>query len=74
MPGDTLRYSSDPSQLIKLAREKGWGNDRIVREMMRGMTAADVRAFAKKWAAALGITPAEFVRLAGQRSTPRKGS
>lgn len=74
MGHDTLRYSSDPSQLIKLAREKGWSNDRIVRELMRGMTAADVRVYAKKWAAALGISPAEFVRLAGPRSTPRRGS
>ena len=74
MADDSLRYTSDPSALIKLARQKGWRDDRIVRELMRGMTAADVRAFAGKWAGALGISPAEFVRLAGPRSTPRKGS
>jgi len=69
-----LRYADDLAGCIKAAHQKGLSNEKIIRELTRGATAAEVRAVAQKWAAALGLSVADFVRLAGPRSTPRRGS
>jgi hypothetical protein len=70
---DRTVWTDDQAGLIKAAREKGWATDRIVRTLMRGVSRpAEIKVFAEQYAALLGITAPEFIRMAGPRSAPRK--
>lgn len=69
---EILRYRDDPDWLVEQARLQGMSDLEIVRMVCWGRTYADVRVLAKEWAPALGITMAEFVRMA--RPPKRKGS
>jgi len=65
---DALRYSTDHKRMIALAREHEKTTDEIVVILTRGSAYAEVRIFAEQWAKELGISQAEFVRMAGRRS------
>lgn len=70
MKESTLRYTDDKMGLIKMARNKGLSDERIVKEVVRGLVYADLRAQAEEWAPLLGITEAQFVRIARLRAKP----
>ena len=70
MRESTLRYTNDRLGLIKMARNKGLSDERIVREVTWGLSYADLRARAEIWAPLLGLTEAEFVRIARLHSKP----
>ena len=68
MAKSSLRYSSDRKALIAAARNKGKTTQEIVVILTRGSSHAEVRSFAEQWAHEVGISQAEFVRMAGRRS------
>lgn len=70
MKESTLRYTNDRLGLIKMARNNGLSDEGIVGEVTRGLSYADLRVRAEIWAPLLGLTEAEFVRIARLRSKP----
>ncbi len=63
-------YSDDIDSILARNRTRNppLETDEIVRIITRGESYPTVREMAKKWAEKLGISIAEFVRLAGRRS------
>ncbi len=66
---ENLAYTSDIEQLIRDARAEEWSDEEIVRIVTWGSTYNDVRKIAKRWAPALRLSTAEFMRIA--RPKPR---
>jgi hypothetical protein len=68
-PNDPV-YSDDLDSILarNKTRKPPLRTDEIVRIITRGENYSAVRELAKKWAQRLGISPAEFIRLAGPRS------
>ena len=64
----TLRHSTDRKAMIRAALAAGLTVQKIVLQITRGESYAEVRALAMIWAAELGISQADFVRMAGRRS------
>ncbi len=64
-----LVYSNDIDSILARNRRRKppLRADEIVRIITRGESYAAVRALANKWAQKLGISPAEFIRMAGRR-------
>jgi hypothetical protein len=65
---DPVRYSSDRRALIAEARKRGKTTQQIVVILTKGSSYAEVRILAEQWASELGISQADFVRVAGRRS------
>jgi len=68
MAKSPIRYTSDRKALIAEARKRGKTTQEIVVILARGSTYAEVRILAEQWGSELGISQAEFVRMAGRRS------
>jgi hypothetical protein len=64
-------YVHDPKAMIELARLEGLNDEEIVLRMTQNKSAATVHAFAEKFAKHLGMTVAQFKRVAGPRSVKR---
>jgi hypothetical protein len=62
MSDEILRYT-DLAALIQMARARGWSDERIVREVSRGLTHGDALNLARRVAPLLDLTIAEFMRL-----------
>jgi hypothetical protein len=71
MADDTrLAHTNDPAELVKLARERRMTDEQIVRGLAAGSTSyAKLRAIAAIYAPILGITEAQFVRVARVRGS-----
>ena len=64
---DNKLVYTDPTEIVKLARAKGWSNDKIITTLMFGTTYADRLAIAKTYAPVMGLELAEFMIIAGLR-------
>jgi hypothetical protein len=64
-------YVHDPKAMIEIARQQGWSDEEVVLRMTQNKSAATVHAFAEKFAKHLGMTIAQFKRVAGPRSVKR---
>jgi hypothetical protein len=65
---EAQRYFRDPKGLIERARQDGMSDDNIVRRMTQNKSSAVVHACAEKFAKHLGMSIAQFKRIAGPRS------
>lgn len=71
-PSDTkLVYTTDPVEVVKLARAKDWSNEKIITKLMFGKVYKDRMAIAKTYAPIMGLELAEFMIIAGLRKAPR---
>jgi hypothetical protein len=61
MSDEILRYT-DLAALIQIARERGWSDERIVREISMGLTYGDALKLAKRAAPLLDLTISQFMR------------
>lgn len=66
-----LVYTTDPTEIVKLARKKGWSNEKIITKLMFGKFYGDRMAIAKTYAPVMGLELAEFMIIAGLRKAPR---
>ncbi len=64
-------FERNPRALVDFCHQHGLSNEEIVVKMTQNKSAAMVRAFAEKFAADLGMTPAQFIKIAGPRSVKR---
>jgi hypothetical protein len=64
MPDDLLAYTSDRDWIIRALRKQGYSDRKIVIEIIRGRGYTERKSLAKIWHPLLGITYAEFMRLA----------
>jgi len=62
MSEEILRYT-DLAALIQMAKARGWGTERIVREMSAGLAYQDSLNLARRAAPLLDLTVSEFMRL-----------
>lgn len=66
-----LVYTTDPVEVVKLARAKDWSNEKIITKLMFGKVYEERLAIAKKYAPIMGLELAEFMIIAGLRKAPR---
>lgn len=66
-----LVYTTDPVEVVKLARAKGWSNEKIITKLMFGKVYEDRMAIAKTYAPVMGLELAEFIIIAGLRKVLR---
>jgi len=69
--GTKLVYTTDPTEIVELARKKGWSNEKIITDLMFGKVYRDRMAIAKTYAPIMGLELAEFMIIAGLRKAPR---
>ncbi|MFH2021729.1 MAG: hypothetical protein ABIJ33_00395 [Patescibacteria group bacterium] len=68
MPKDRLIYTSDKESLVRLAREKGFTDYKIVVKLTQGRSYQETVSIAKKWHEYLGISYGEFMKMARNRN------
>lgn len=63
-------YIDDPVKVIKLARNHGWSDEKIITKLISGRVYKDRVAIAKKYAEAMGLTLYDFMIIAGLKKAP----
>lgn len=62
-----LIYTTEEAIPVKMAREKGFSNGKIILELTRGSDYKECLATARRWAPELGIKVSEFMIIAHRR-------
>lgn len=69
MSNRDLVYSTNPADVVQIARRSGMTDEQIIRAITIGKSYPTVREIAAVYASLLGITEAVFVRVARARQS-----
>jgi hypothetical protein len=61
---------AEPAEVVKIARSKGWTDQKIITKLMFGRTYEERLAIAKVYAPVMGLKLSEFMIMAGLKKPP----